>query len=160
MLVSGVSLQVSCFSVSNSAVPIVTFYFSGFGGPLFWMAYFGFMTLDQVTFNFQVWFFGYWARQYEDRSASGVDARWYLTGYMVVFLASLLFTSLGLVVYLIGSLRASRITHEKLIFSVLHAPLRWLDSTPSGRIIARFTQDINATDSECTRHSYYSRPHI
>ncbi|KAG8882435.1 hypothetical protein FRB97_008251 [Tulasnella sp. 331] len=124
-----------------------TFYFGAFGSPIFWIIYFGFMMLDQVAFNFQVWFLGYWARQYEDHPALGVDARFYLTGYMAISLASLLLMTIGLLVYLIGSLRASKLAHERLTSSVLHAPLRWLDSTPSGRIIARFTQDINAADN-------------
>jgi len=45
-----------------------------------------------------------------------------------------------------GQLRASKVIHKTLIDSVLRAPLRWLDVTPTSRIIARVTNDIRAVD--------------
>ncbi|KAG8864754.1 hypothetical protein FRB96_003340 [Tulasnella sp. 330] len=123
------------------------FYFRGFGGPQLWILFFGLMAMDQLALNYYVWFLGYWARQCEDHPASDVDARWYLAGDMAIFLLSLMLMSFSFVIYLLGSLRASGITHERLTSSILHAPLRWLDSIPSGRIIARFAQDINTTDN-------------
>lgn len=50
-------------------------------------------------------------------------------------------------VYL-GSIRASRILFDKLTVAVLHAPLRWLDTVPIGRVLNRFTADFNALDSD------------
>jgi ABC-type multidrug transport system fused ATPase/permease subunit len=49
-------------------------------------------------------------------------------------------------VYIYGSIRASRSIHNKLSDSVLGATLRWLDMTPVGRVISRFTMDIRAVD--------------
>lgn len=48
----------------------------------------------------------------------------------------------------IGSLRASRILFDKLIHTVLRAPLRWLDTVPVGRILNRFTADFVIVDSK------------
>lgn len=42
---------------------------------------------------------------------------------------------------LLGSLRASRALFEKLTYTVLRTPLRWLDTVPVGRILNRFTYD-------------------
>lgn len=36
---------------------------------------------------------------------------------------------------------------EKLSYTVLRAPLRWLDTVPVGRILNRFTADFNVLDS-------------
>ena len=47
-------------------------------------------------------------------------------------------------VYMLGGLKASRIIHRRLIASVLGTTLRWLDSTPVARVIARCTQDIQS----------------
>ena len=51
-------------------------------------------------------------------------------------------------VFQIGSaLVAARTTHEKLLKSTLLASCAWFDSTPIGRIINRFSQDITTIDS-------------
>lgn len=49
-------------------------------------------------------------------------------------------------IYIFGSIRASRSVHDKLSDSVLGTTLRWLDMTPVGRVISRFTMDIRAVD--------------
>ncbi|KAG8864753.1 hypothetical protein FRB96_003338, partial [Tulasnella sp. 330] len=124
-----------------------TFFFSGFGGPLFWMTFFTCVILQEATTNFQTWFLGYWARQYEIHPGSEVNALLYLSGYSSIILVALLFGAITFLVYLFGTLRATRRTHAQLTRAILNAPLRWLDSTPSGRIISRFTQDITAIDT-------------
>lgn len=58
----------------------------------------------------------------------------------------------GFLIYVHGSLNASRRIHEMLTKSVLGTTLQFLDKTPIGRIIARFTQDINAVDGPLTGH--------
>ncbi|KAI4097604.1 MAG: hypothetical protein LQ344_000337 [Seirophora lacunosa] len=46
-----------------------------------------------------------------------------------------------------ASLRASRRLFDKLTYSILRAPLRWLDTVPVGRILNRFTADFAVVDS-------------
>jgi len=45
-----------------------------------------------------------------------------------------------------GAVGASRKIHQKLVDSVLSTTLRFLDKTPTGRIVARFTRDVRAVD--------------
>ncbi|KAF5366950.1 hypothetical protein D9757_010850 [Collybiopsis confluens] len=45
-----------------------------------------------------------------------------------------------------ASLQASRRLFSKLLNSLVRAPTRWLDTTPIGRILNRFTTDINTID--------------
>ncbi|KAI5285642.1 hypothetical protein KEM54_000408 [Ascosphaera aggregata] len=47
-----------------------------------------------------------------------------------------------------GSLHASRIIHTRLIRAVTHAKFRFFDSTPLGRLMNRFSKDIEAVDQE------------
>lgn len=49
-------------------------------------------------------------------------------------------------VWIGGSIRASRAIHERLTKAILNTTLRFLDRTPVGRIIQRFTMDIRAID--------------
>lgn len=47
-----------------------------------------------------------------------------------------------------ASIRGSQILFEKLTKTILHASLRFLDTTPVGRISNRFTSDFNMVDSK------------
>jgi hypothetical protein len=44
------------------------------------------------------------------------------------------------------SVRASMSLHRDTISRVLYAPLAWYDATPSGRVLSRFTSDLNTVD--------------
>ena len=46
-----------------------------------------------------------------------------------------------------AALKGSRNLFKGLIFTVLRAPLRWLDTVPLGRILNRFTADFHMIDS-------------
>lgn len=90
--------------------------------------------------------------------------RSYLTVYALLLAAAATFYSLAYLIYVFGSLRASRLIHKVLLESVLGTTLRcepmhyimpaapcsfrrsnrWLDKTPTSRVIARCTQDIRA----------------
>ncbi|KAI1316226.1 hypothetical protein EDD11_010273 [Mortierella claussenii] len=47
-----------------------------------------------------------------------------------------------------GSLGASRSIHRRLLSQVLNSPVRFFDTTPLGRIMNRFTKDIETVDQE------------
>ena len=52
-----------------------------------------------------------------------------------------------------GSLHASRILHRKALGRILHPPVRFFDTTPLGRIINRFTRDMDTVDQQVTNVS-------
>ena len=55
----------------------VRFYLASLGGRhpwFFWVSFMGFLTVSSSLDNFQVWFLGYWAQQYETHDASEVRA--------------------------------------------------------------------------------------
>lgn len=71
----------------------------------------------------------------------------YLEIYIVISFVTFL---LGIVRYyllLYGALEASKNLFDQLTFTVLRAPLRWLDTVPLGRILNRFTMDFHLIDS-------------
>ncbi|KAG2378904.1 hypothetical protein C9374_008052 [Naegleria lovaniensis] len=47
-----------------------------------------------------------------------------------------------------AALKSSNRIHEKMLNGALRAPILFFDQNPVGRILNRFTQDLNATDSE------------
>lgn len=48
----------------------------------------------------------------------------------------------------IGTLHAARVTHNFLLKKILRAPMEFFDQTPIGRIINRFSKDVEAVDSD------------
>ncbi|CAE6404190.1 unnamed protein product [Rhizoctonia solani] len=107
-------------------------FFLALGGIGFWIAYLAGFILANVAALLQTYWLGIWARAY------GTDPS-HLQKVNVFLVATSEYT-------VQGSIRASRRIHNQLVLSVFSAPLCWLDSTPIGRIIARFTQDVRAVD--------------
>lgn len=66
----------------------------------------------------------------------------YLGVYVVFCLLGVILLSGTFAIHVSGSIRASRHIHDRLVMAVIGAPLYWADSTPIGRVIARFTQDM------------------
>ncbi|KAG8768254.1 hypothetical protein FRC12_005683 [Ceratobasidium sp. 428] len=47
---------------------------------------------------------------------------------------------------IMSTLRASRLLYEKMLRSVMRSPSRFFDKTPSGRILNRFSKDVDTID--------------
>lgn len=47
----------------------------------------------------------------------------------------------------LGCLRSAKIMHNQLLSSVLHWPMELFDTTPLGRILNRFSKDVNILDN-------------
>lgn len=82
------------------------------------------------------------------KSGSEVNAWYYLGVYALI---GLVYTATSFVreaVVFYGSLRASKKLHEQLLHHLMRAKFSFFDSTPLGRIINRFSKDIEAVDQE------------
>jgi ABC-type multidrug transport system fused ATPase/permease subunit len=76
------------------------------------------------------------------------DLLWfYLPLYLGVSLAMSIQGTVRFWLVFKGSLKASRETFTAMTYTVLRAPIRWLDTVPVGRILNRFTTDFNAIDT-------------
>jgi ABC-type multidrug transport system fused ATPase/permease subunit len=71
----------------------------------------------------------------------------YLGIYVALAVINAVIGTLKFLYIYLGSLRASRKLFEKLNFTILRAPLRWLDTVPVGRVLNRYTADFNVIDS-------------
>ncbi|KAL4069345.1 P-loop containing nucleoside triphosphate hydrolase protein [Scleroderma citrinum] len=124
-------------------------YLASVGGghtALFWFAFLFLIAMTEVITVLQTWFLGYWSSQYDNRPASKVDVKYYLTIYALLLLFGATMYIPGSILYCLGAVRASRAIHRRLIEAVLGTTLRWLDTTPTSRVITRCTQDIRAID--------------
>lgn len=73
-----------------------------------------------------------------------------LTFYLGIYiLISAVSATIGVLRYYYGyflAIKGSRILFRKMLSAILHAPLLWLDTIPTGRILNRFTADFNIID--------------
>ncbi|KAI0819311.1 multidrug resistance-associated ABC transporter [Trametes gibbosa] len=119
---------------------------------LYWVAYIFLMIVTHTFFNGQSWYLGVWAAQYETHAPSEVSVSYYLSIYAALVILTMAIYACAWAFYLFGSMRASRIIHRKLVDSILGTTLRWLDKTPTSRVIARCTADMQAVDRTLARY--------
>ncbi|KAJ6498479.1 hypothetical protein C8R47DRAFT_1212167 [Mycena vitilis] len=102
---------------------------------------------SHITAVVQKYYLGVkWSALYEDHDPSEVSVSYHLAVYISIMMVALMFTSLDAVLFMFGSIRGSKAIHQSLIASVLQTTLRWLDTTPVSRIIARCTADVASLD--------------
>lgn len=75
-----------------------------------------------------------------------VDVGYYLGIYFFIGMLSLFLTTMRSLVLFSGSLKASRRIHTQLLDRVLRAKVRFFDTTPVGRIVNRFSSDLETID--------------
>ncbi|KAH9929009.1 multidrug resistance-associated ABC transporter [Epithele typhae] len=114
---------------------------------IFWLTYPTLIALTHSMFNLLEWVLGLWASQYETHERSEVHVGYYVSYYLGVLLAGSTAYAIGWYMVTMSSLRVSTIVHQQLIKSVLGTTLRWLDKTPTSRIVARCTADIHTVDT-------------
>ncbi|KAG5648264.1 hypothetical protein DXG03_006223 [Asterophora parasitica] len=129
--------------------PALKLYFRGLGGNhpiLFFLVLAIGLLLCELLNTLQTWFLGYWASQYDEHPAAEIHVFYYLSVYGSLLAVSVALYCISFVVFIYGAIRASRSIHKQLLESILGTTLRWLDVTPTSRVIARCTQDIRAVD--------------
>ncbi|ORY22510.1 hypothetical protein BCR39DRAFT_551500 [Naematelia encephala] len=126
-------------------------FFSNFGGPVFWFLYFGLLVGGQGFNAFQTWWLGRWARAFDEaQNPQQVSIPYYLGLYIVWVIIGMAMIAASSILYYLGAIKASRIIHKRLIDSIFGAYMRFLDETPIGRIISRFTKDMKSIDGPFT----------
>ena len=75
-------------------------------------------------------------------------AKWqYQITYFGLGLFQALIMVAGGLMFVYSSMRASREIHSKALKKVFHSPMAWFDSQPLGRIINRFSRDLETIDN-------------
>ncbi|KAJ2394325.1 hypothetical protein GGI23_004732 [Coemansia sp. RSA 2559] len=85
-----------------------------------------------------------------DKSASDPESNMLvlLATYLGIGTSAAIISALTLLCFYACGIRASTVLHNKLFLTIVHATPRFLDTTPIGRIMSRFTKDMQVIDSD------------
>ncbi|KAJ1823561.1 hypothetical protein LPJ60_001461 [Coemansia sp. RSA 2675] len=89
----------------------------------------------------------YFATRLGRKTGSDSIMHWLIVYLGISFLSSVISTFTMLWTYS-GSLRASVALHDRLLRSIIYATPRFLETTPMGRMMARFAKDIQVIDTD------------
>lgn len=70
----------------------------------------------------------------------------YLSGYGAFGLGQALFSMIGALIFKTGAVAAAAAIHAWLLANIIRCPMSFFDTTPLGRILARFSSDVQAVD--------------
>ncbi|KAI7902298.1 P-loop containing nucleoside triphosphate hydrolase protein [Cokeromyces recurvatus] len=88
---------------------------------------------------------------FEEKSPVNVD--YYIGIYVAICLANIIFDVVRNIMIFWGSIRGARMLFNSLLNRIIHAPMRFFDTTPIGRILNRFGKDISTIDMQIARSS-------
>ncbi|EMD39008.1 hypothetical protein CERSUDRAFT_104287 [Gelatoporia subvermispora B] len=71
----------------------------------------------------------------------------YIGIYAAIALSTGLVSITGAITQFTGALRASRVLFKQLLVTVVRATMRWHDVTPQGRMLNRFSKDVETVDT-------------
>ncbi|XP_037896202.1 multidrug resistance-associated protein 4 [Glossina fuscipes] len=107
------------------------------------------MLLSQIVCSGSDYFVNIWTQQEYLRS---INETTILTTYECLYIYGALIVGVVIMTIFRGFLffkvcmHASKILHDRMFYSILHAVMKFFDSNPSGRILNRFSKDMGAID--------------
>ncbi|KAG9319425.1 hypothetical protein KVV02_006712 [Mortierella alpina] len=84
----------------------------------------------------------------DDDEDSTIDQNYFIGIYCLITLMTVFLTIVRMFWQFYGSLRASRSLYEQLLVTIIHAPIRFFDTTPVGRLLNRFSKDFEVIDGQ------------
>ncbi|KAL4862342.1 hypothetical protein BDV12DRAFT_207304 [Aspergillus spectabilis] len=151
-------------------------YIEASGGHLLWLAIAALFVLA-LLFNLALpYWVSIWTRSYEDTAGDSLldqsaardgpmtsfdgphlDKRLVYFGsiYLGISIGSWMLEMIRTLIILNGSIKASKSMFEQFTMAILRSPLRFLDTTPVGQILNRFTSDFGILDSHLALNTSY-----
>uniref|UniRef100_A0A8C0CQR2 ATP-binding cassette sub-family C member 5 n=1 Tax=Balaenoptera musculus TaxID=9771 RepID=A0A8C0CQR2_BALMU len=135
-------------------------YIQAAGGPLAFLVILSLFMLNVGSTAFSNWWLGYWIKQGSGNttvtqanrtsvSSSMKDnplMQYYASIYALSMAVMLILKAIRGVVFVKGTLRASSRLHDELFRRILRSPMKFFDTTPTGRILNRFSKDMDEVD--------------
>ena len=88
----------------------------------------------------------FWLSAWTEHSQDDNTGYW-LGVYAAIGMSQAVFVGYAWCSIVKGTLLASKNLHERLLTRIMHAPMHFFDTTPLGRIVNRFSKDIDILDT-------------
>ncbi|XP_034398759.1 multidrug resistance-associated protein 5 isoform X2 [Cyclopterus lumpus] len=139
-------------------------YIKAAGGPMVFILNIFLFLSTTGSIAFSNWWLSYWIRQGSGNTSlilvnetmAGHSMRlnphiqYYSTVYVVSMAAALLLKTLRGLVFVKCTVKAASVLHDKLFDRLLLSPMHFFDTTPLGRILTRFSRDMDEVDVRLT----------
>lgn len=122
------------YLIVNNKVPVVMGVFDTLGAAM------------QKQNVFRAWVF-------QEKAPVNVD--YYIGIYVVICFTYIIFDGIRNVIVYWGSIRGARTLFDSLVNRIMHAPMRFFDTTPVGRILNRFGKDVSVVDMQIARSASF-----
>ncbi|KAK9477092.1 P-loop containing nucleoside triphosphate hydrolase protein [Lipomyces japonicus] len=143
------NINVSHALVERGATGALSFsvyaaYLKSMGGNYFWIVLLVAFLIHQLGLVTQSW----WIREWTHSTAvpTGHDDGYYMTIYAVISAFYIFLSFLRSVIVFWGSITASRNMYANLLSTIFRASPRFFDQTPVGRLLNRFSKDVQDMD--------------
>ncbi|XP_042315891.1 multidrug resistance-associated protein 5 isoform X1 [Sceloporus undulatus] len=135
-------------------------YIQAAGGPIAFIVIMTLFILNVGSTAFSNWWLSYWIKQgsgnttlnlgnetvVSDSMKDHPHMRYYASIYALSMGVMLILKAVRGVVFVKGTLRASSRLHDELFRRILRSPMKFFDTTPTGRILNRFSKDMDEVD--------------
>ncbi|EFA76770.1 ABC transporter C family protein [Heterostelium album PN500] len=121
------------------------------GGALHFIVAMILYLLDVGSSIFTNWWLSHWSNSQPEitakGTADGLTNRQFLFCFIGIGFGSILITCFRTITFFSYCVKVGRYLHNKLFSAILRAPMWFFDTTPLGRIINRFTRDLDSVDN-------------
>ncbi|XP_069474938.1 ATP-binding cassette sub-family C member 5 isoform X2 [Ambystoma mexicanum] len=135
-------------------------YIQAAGGPFAFLVIMALFVLNVGSTAFSNWWLSYWINQGSGNTTivlgnetivshsmkDNPRMHYYAGVYALSMVVMLILKAVRGVVFVKGTLRASSKLHDDLFRRILRSPMKFFDTTPSGRILNRFSKDMDEVD--------------
>ncbi|SCU84049.1 LAMI_0C05996g1_1 [Lachancea mirantina] len=115
------------------------------GHPFLWLLA---VIIATIVTVFSMMFANVWLSFWIDRHFAHKSDAFYIGIYVMFVILSLVLVSVELAIMAYLTINAAKHLNLNALRRVLHAPMTFTETTPSGRILNRFTKDTNSLDNE------------
>uniref|UniRef100_A0A6I8QHH6 ATP-binding cassette sub-family C member 5 n=1 Tax=Xenopus tropicalis TaxID=8364 RepID=A0A6I8QHH6_XENTR len=135
-------------------------YIQSAGGPFAFLIIMTLFVLNVGSTAFSNWWLSYWIKQGSGNTTVVVHNEtvvsnsmkdnphvlFYTAIYALSMVVMLLLKAVRGIVFVKGTLRASSRLHDELFRRILRSPMKFFDTTPTGRVLNRFSKDMDEVD--------------
>ncbi|XP_039343186.1 multidrug resistance-associated protein 5 isoform X5 [Mauremys reevesii] len=135
-------------------------YIQAAGGPFAFLIIMALFVLNVGSMAFSNWWLSYWIKQGSGNTTvmlgnetavsismkDNPHMRYYAGIYALSMGVMLILKAVRGIAFVKGTLRASSRLHDELFRRILRSPMKFFDTTPTGRILNRFSRDMDEVD--------------